>query len=114
MSLETRQPYALGPVLLADIYAFEITDVVGPDGYFVLRNHSLVSFLFSGIDQLRLEGFGNQNAIMGLSNVDVRSRQMEIRFEVAFEGSFGVSATFFCRDVSVERVRPWRPERRTA
>jgi len=111
MSLETR-PYADGPVLRADIYAFEITNDIGPDGTFVLRHHSLVSFLFSGIDNLRLEDFGNQNTLMGLRIIDVRSRQLEsLKFEVSFDGSFGVTVGFLCRDVSVESVRPWRPER---
>jgi len=112
MSFETTTPYAAGPDLRADIYTFEITNEVGSNGAFILQHHTLVSFRFSGIENLRMDGFGNQNAIMGLSIADVRSRQLEtINFEVTFEGSFGVSAEFMCRDVSVESVRAWKPER---
>ncbi len=97
-----------GPLLFAEIYAFEMTSDVAPSGQYVLRNHVLVSFRFSGIDNLEMHGFNAQNTIMGLNIANIRERQLEgISFEVRFEGSFGVSAKFVCRDVVVEGVRPW-------
>ena len=97
-----------GPQLLADIHVFEIGDEVGADGTLVLRHHTLVSFRFSGIDDLFVSGFGNQNVIAGLSILDIRSRQLGLlRFEVSFEGSFGTSINFLCRDVTVDHVKPW-------
>jgi hypothetical protein len=100
-----------GPALFADIYAFEMTSDVAPSGQYVLKNHVVVSFRFSGIDNLEMRGFNEQNAIMGLSISNIRAQQMEgIAFEVKFEGSFGVSAKFVCRDVAVEAVRPWSRE----
>lgn len=115
MSLETTSSPSLGPELRADIYTFEITAEVASDGTLVLRHNVLVSFRFAGVDRLKVENFGNQNAIVGLSIVDVRSRQMEaLKFEVSFEGSFGVSAEFLCREARVESVRPWRPQREDA
>jgi hypothetical protein len=93
------------------VHAFEITSEVGADGRHVLRHHVLVSFRVGGIDQLQLEGFNDQNAIMGLDIVDSRHRQLEgLRYEVRFDASFGMSASFLCRDVAVERVRPWDGE----
>lgn len=111
MCLETTASPSAGPELRADIYAFEITNEVAPDGTLVLRHKVLVSFRFSGVDNLLVKDFGNQNAIMGLSIVDIRSRQMEaVNFEVRFDGSFGVSAGFLCREVFVESVRAWKPQ----
>ena len=81
------------------------------DGTLVLRHNVLVSFRFSGIDNLLVKDFGNQNAIMGLSIVDIRSRQMEaVKFEVGFDGILGVSAGFICREAFVESVRAWTPQ----
>lgn len=111
MFLETTASPSAGPELRADIYAFEITNEVAPDGTLVLRHKVLVSFRFSGVDNLLVKDFGNQNAIMGLSIVDIRSRQMEaVKFEVRFDGAFGVSAGFLCREVFVESVRAWKPQ----
>jgi immunity protein 50 of polymorphic toxin system len=111
MSLETTASPSAGPDVRADIYAFEITNEVAPDGTLVLRHKVLVSFRFSGVDNLLVKNFGNQNAIMGLSIVDIRSRQMEaVKFEVRFDGSFSFSAEFLCREVFVESVRAWKPQ----
>ncbi|MFO1054396.1 MAG: Imm50 family immunity protein [Planctomycetota bacterium] len=101
-------PFAEGPDLLADIHAFEITRDVGPDGYLVLRHHVLVSFRFGGVDQLRLEGWNNQNVLFALRIEDIRSRQLDVlKFEVRFDSSFGVGADFLCRSVEIQDVRPW-------
>ena len=97
-----------GPALFADVYVFEMTSDVAPNGQYVLKNHVVVSFRFSGIDNLEMHGFNAQNAIMGLNISNIQEGQMEgLAFEVEFEGSFGVSVKFMCRDVVVEAVRPW-------
>lgn len=101
-----------GPELFADIYAFEITKDIALSGHYVLKKHVVVSFRFAGVDQVEMYGFNQQNAIMGLKITNISARQMEgISFEVAFEGSFGVSARFLCRKVVVQGVRPWSRER---
>jgi hypothetical protein len=107
-----RDPLVSGPILLADIHAFEMTDQIDSEGFYVLRKHTLVSLRFEGIDRLKLEGFNHQNALSGLDVIDIRSRQMEnLAFEVHFDSSFGVQCEFMCHDVLVERVRPWTPDR---
>jgi hypothetical protein len=112
LALERKEPYESGPDLAADVYTFETTEEVGGDGRYLLKHEVLVSFRFSGIDSLRIEGFNNQNALWGLEIIDIRSRQLEyLRYEVHFAASFGVGAEFFCRDIEIEGVRPWEPER---
>lgn len=110
LELVRVHPYGAGPDLLADVHTFEITDEVDAKGYFVLRHHVLVSFRFRGVDQLRLEDWNNQNALMGLRITDIRSRQLDaLKYEVHFDSSFGVDARFLCRSVAIESVKPWGP-----
>lgn len=113
LALETTPLLGNGPDLLAAVHTFEITDKIGADGCFVLRNHVLVSFRFQGIEEVRLEGFNKQNALMGPSIVDCSDRQLEsLKYDVHFTGSFGVDARFFCCDAIVASVQPWSREAR--
>ncbi len=104
-------PFADGPDLRADIHAFEITDQVAPGGHFVLRHHVEVSFRFRGVDEVRLEDWNNQNVLFGLSITDIGDRQLDrLKYEVSFDGSFGVHSTFLCRGAEVESVKPWEAD----
>lgn len=109
LTLERTEPHADGPDLIAEVHAFEMTDRIGPDGRYVLRHHVLVTFRFRGVDSVNLKWFNNQNVLAGLAISDIRSRLLEdLKYEVRFDGSFGVDASFLCRDVRVETVRPWQ------
>jgi Immunity protein 50 len=108
LELVRSDPSVSGPIVLADIHAFERTDEIDSEGLFVLRKQTLVSLRFEGIDRLKLEGFNHQNALWGLHVIDIRRKRMEnLAYEVHFDGSFGVHCEFMCHDVRVERVRPW-------
>ena len=108
LGLERAEPYDAGPNLVADIHTFEMTSDVSATGEYVLNNHVLVSFRFMGIDQFRLEGFNNQNVLMGLTITDICTHQLEhLKYEVQFDGSFGLEAHFLCCDAVVENVLPW-------
>ena|SRR5438552_4170838 len=108
LTLERSESVPSGAELATEVHVFEITSEVDARGSYVCRHHVLVSFRFKEVHDVRIEGFNHENAIMGLRIVDVRSRQLEaIRYEVDFAGTFGVSASFLCRDVIVESVRPW-------
>jgi len=111
VELVRGDPSVSGPIVLADIHAFEMTDEIDSEGLFILRKNTLVSLRFEGIDHLKLEGFNHQNTLSGLAVIDIRSKQMEnLAYEVFFDGSFGVHCEFMCHDVRVERVRPWTPD----
>lgn len=106
--LERAEPLGAGPNIVADVHAFEMTDQVGGDGAYVLRNHTLVSFRFAGVDQVTLEEFNNQNVPWDLAITDIRNRQLEdLKYEINFASSFGMGARVLCREVTIERVRPW-------
>ena len=106
--LERADPSGAGPNIAADVHVFEMTDQVGADGTYPLTNHTLVSFRFTGVDQIALDGFNNQNVLWDLAIADIGDRQLEgINYEVNFASSYGMSARFLCREVTIERVRPW-------
>ena len=108
-----RLPYTeqYGPVLEAVIHAFEITSEVDPDGFYVVRHHVRVHLRFEGVTELQLEGFNNQNALMGLGVKNICDRQMEnIRWEVQFDSSWGVTASFRCYSAEIVGVTPCNKE----
>jgi hypothetical protein len=98
------------PSLEADIHVFEMTSDVTPVGYYVLKNHTLVTMRFGGIDQLELDGFNQQNVLFGLALRDISTRQLEVvKWGVEFESSFGVGARFLCEKISVLSASPFEP-----
>jgi hypothetical protein len=98
------------PNLRAKIHVFEMTPEVDDRGFYVLKNHVLVTFLFRGIDENTVKEFNQQNVLWELAIVDISSRQLErLRFEIHFASSFGVEAEFKCRSVEVETVACFTP-----
>jgi hypothetical protein len=96
-----------GPTLDALIHAFEITNETGAAGAYVLRHHVLVHLRFSDVVELRLGGFNNQNALMGLTVTDLRDRQMDrVKLAVRFDSAFGADASFRCYGAEVVSVVP--------
>lgn len=55
-----------GPNCLLRIHAFEATDEVDEGGFFILRNHVVVTFSIEGVTGMELDAFNHQNALMGL------------------------------------------------
>lgn len=99
-----------GPELEADIYVFEMTSEVTPDGFYHLRHHTLATLLFSGIDRLAVDDFNQQNVLFELELKDISDRQLDVlKWEVAFDASWGVGAQFMCEAISVLRAEPFEP-----
>jgi hypothetical protein len=110
ITIARSEPYDAGPTLEAEIHVFEMTSEVTPSGYYVLRNHTLVTLRFSGITSLELVDFNNQNVLMGLQIEDIRSHQLEgLPWRVSLDPSFGVSARFLCHAIEVRSAKPWTP-----
>ncbi len=96
------------PYLQATVHVFEMTSQIDEQGRYVLKNHVAVTFRFNEIYELKLEDFNHQNVLQGLSIVDVSDKQLErIKFEVSFDGIFGLSAKFQCNSVHIESVEPY-------
>jgi tRNA(adenine34) deaminase len=54
------------PTLEMQIHVFEMTKDVTPDGYFVLKNHTLVRLRFHNLQDLQLSDFSYENCIFDL------------------------------------------------
>lgn len=98
------------PSLRAKIHVFETTPEIDDRGFYVLKNHVVVTFLFRGIDESAVSDFNQQNALRDLVIIDISSRQLEkLKFQVHFSSLFGVEAEFKCRSVEVESVTSISP-----
>jgi len=103
-----RESNGLLPTLEALIHVFEMTSEVR-DRKYVLKNHTLVMFQFQEIDGIELNGFNHQNVLQGLSIKDISDRQLEsLKFDVTFDGVFGVDASFKCRAITIVSVAPFQ------
>jgi hypothetical protein len=93
------------PNIRAKIHVHEMTSEVDQHGFFVLKNHKNAVFLFTGIDECSVSGFNQQNVLMDLAIIDISSRQLEsLQFEIHFSSSFGIEASFKCREIKVEGI----------
>jgi Immunity protein 50 len=96
-----------GPTVQALVHTFEITNEVSPDGYLILRHNVLVRLIFHEVAELQVKDFNHQNALMGLSLLDLSYRQLErVKWGVQFDRSFGANASFQCYSVEVSSVVP--------
>ena len=93
--------------LLAKIHAWDMTNELDGRGYYVLKNHTLVTLRFSGVEELKLEGFNHQNVIFGLT-IQPRedSESGSSKYHVEFDPSFGVDAIFDCSAIEVVDATP--------
>ena len=113
IALDRGETQSFSPSLQSKIHVFEMTSDVDAQGKYILKNHVAVTFRFSDVYELHLEGFNYQNVLQGLNIADISERQLEgIKFEVSFDGIFGVSAKFQCGSIGVESVEPYVCEQR--
>ena len=95
------------PVLTVNLHLWEMTPEVKPGGFLGRRNHTLARLRFYDVDDLKMEGFNHQNAILGLSFVSRgRSEGPSPLFDVHFDPAFGMGATFTCSRVEVVDAVP--------
>ena len=113
IALDRGETQSFSPSLQAKIHVFEMTSQIDAQGKYVLKNHVAVTLRFSDVYELHLEDFNYQNVLQGLNIVDISERQIEgIKFEVSFDGIFGVSAKFQCNSIRVETVEHYVREQR--
>lgn len=102
-----------GPSQLV-LHGWNMTNVVGTDGYFVLEKRAVVTFVLEEITDLHLEGFTRQNVIdelclskitpdSGFSGQDSQTESPDV-FEILLEHCYGLSGHIRARRVSVSFV----------
>ena len=89
------------PKLTMDFYTFQMLSETDEQGRYRPAKKCVVTFLFTGLDEFRLDEFNGQNVIFGLD------------FDLCPDGihvtghpCYGASFTFVCREVEVLRVEP--------
>ena len=99
--LQPQKIYWKGPSLTAKIHLF----IESPNS-----RETIATLRFSEIDNLKLEGFNHQNAILSLdikeSPTHERSRTEYPILRVKIKEAFGLSATFHCHAIEVLDVSP--------
>jgi hypothetical protein len=99
------------PYLEAKIHLFESTNEVDSKGFYVLKNHTLVTFRFTCISLEYLKWFNHQNVLSHLDISEIEPEENDgCGFEVSMPSSYGCEALFKCRKILVAKVEPFRPE----
>ena len=96
-----------GPTLQLVVHVFEMTPEVDAKGYFVLKNHTEVTMIFTKIAVNRFEWFNHQNVLSSLEIEDIPPAEHDgRRFRIDLPSSYGLEATFECDRAIVSGVRP--------
>lgn len=79
------------------VHAFESTGTINSKGHYICQRHVVVKFLLTGIRQLQLIDFNQQNVLAGLT-----LRRVEQGCEVKLEGCDGVDGVIVAESVRIE------------
>jgi hypothetical protein len=110
VSISLDREGVAGPEIITAIHVFEITSEVTPEGFYGLQHHTRVTFNFEGVEEVELAGFNDQNALFDLIFEDISSRQLDwLKWDVRFDSSHGVGASFMCRAIRIDNVVPFEP-----
>ena len=87
-----------------------MTSEVADQGFYVLRDHTLVTLRFENIILRKLKWFNGQNSLagLGISQVDPAEHDGR-RFSVEFDSNYGVSADLLCDRVVVVQAKRFTP-----
>ena len=85
------------------LHTWQMTNEVDAKGFFVLRDHSLVSFRFSGLHDVEMDAFASDNILFGLEFV--RGTDPEA-FRVELDSVMDMSGSFSARSGEVVAVIP--------
>jgi hypothetical protein len=99
------------PHLTIKLRLWLLTSDLDQKGYYVSTKHTLATMKFFDVDNFKMEGFNHQNAIFGLG-IEQKTREEgpSPYFEVDFEPSFGIDATFTCSRIEIIEAVPCNVE----
>ena len=92
-----------------DIHAFEMTDQVDDDGYYVIRLHTMVTLRCEGTSEIELAYFGPQNVLAELGIDWLPQSSDGARFALDLPSNNGLQGSLRCEDVIVMSVAPYTP-----
>jgi hypothetical protein len=88
------------------LHTWDLTGEVDAKGYYVHRNHVVVSFLLDDIRDLELAGFSHQNVIFSLSVA-----RLQDGFHLCLDPCYELAGTLNARTIRVE-FEPGMPAQR--
>ena len=105
--IEPEKKRYVFPALTVTLHHWELTREVNPQGYFVLRHHTLTTMRFHDVFEFKMNAFNDQNAISGLQITrHERNEGPSPFFVVEFQPAFGMDASFQCLRIEVADARP--------
>ena len=93
-----------GPTCTLRVHGFEMTSAVNADGFYILKNHAVVTFRIEEVTAMQLDDFNHQNALMGLSIV----RASNDAFRVELDPAYGLSGSIEGRSLTIS-LEPGAP-----
>jgi hypothetical protein len=93
------EPESLGFTL----HTWLLTNEVDAKGFFLLRNHALVSFRFGGLHDVKMDAFGSGNILSGL---EMSPGSDPSSFHVKLDSVMDMSGSFSARSGEVVSVIP--------
>lgn len=90
-----KRPTAKDPSLSFTLHTWRMRDQVDPKGFFVLKDHSLVSFHFDGLSEVDMDLFQSGNILFGVAFHlldDSALFRVELDSVMDMSGSFAASA----------------------
>ena len=85
------------------LHTWLMTDQVDAMGYFVLRNHALVSFRFASLHDAKMDSFRSGNILFGL---EISPCSVPASFHVKLDSVMDMSGSFSARSGEVVSVIP--------
>lgn len=95
--------------LTLTIHTWQMTNEVDSNGYFVLRNHALVSFRFEGLFEVNMDTFDSDNILFGIEFFPIGDGSS---FRVALDSVMDKSGSFSARKGEVVSMVPCTPNGR--
>lgn len=94
-----------GPTIVFHLYVFEMSGDRDEHGYYKQQKHCVITFRCTGIEDLNICEFNEQNVIAGLA---VENIQNGLR--TVLSSCYGISAKWKCQTMEVVEVKPTEPE----
>ena len=89
------------PYLEVDIHVFEMTKEIDAKGYYVLKNHTRVTFRFCEISLEHLKWFNHQNVLSDLIIQESNRTDKEHPIEVVMPSSYGCEVKLECERIKI-------------
>jgi len=100
--------YEPGPDSISlTLHTWLMTDQVDAKGFFILRNHALVSLRFGGIHDVQMDAFRSGNILFGL---EISPCPDPALFHVELDSVMDMSGGFSARKGEVVSVIPCTPD----